>query len=105
MGMIKKTFNTQPPTLDRTRFLDKFVAVLTSFGHPAGEANAIAQILLPDILTYDYSSAKGFLNGRRLTDDVIDIELALVSNKKVTTDMVGPHTDYLSVFPYLGQPH
>lgn len=104
-GDDKKTFNSQPPTLDRQRFQDKFVSTLTSFGHPAAEATSLAQVLLPDILTYDYSSAKGFLNGRKLTDDVIDIELGLVTKGKVTTDKVGPHTDYLPVFPYLGHPH
>ena len=37
--------------------------------------------------------------------DVIDIELNLVTNGGVTGDEVGPHTDYLSAFPYLGNPH
>jgi hypothetical protein len=73
--------------------------------YTAEQALAIAQILLPDILTFDYSSAAGYLNGRRLQDDVIDISLNLVTNGKVTSDLVGPHTDYLADFPYLGNPH
>ena len=73
--------------------------------YTADQALSIAQILLPDILTYDYSSSAGFLNGRKLTDDVIDAELTLVSNGKVTTDMVGPHTDLLPNFPFMGNPH
>ncbi len=81
------------------------MATLESFGYSSTDATNIAEILLPDILTYDYSSAAGFLNGRKLTDDVIDIELALVTNGQVTTDMVGPHTDLLSEFPYVGNPH
>jgi hypothetical protein len=104
-GDDKNTFNSIEPTQDRAMFQDKFVAVLTSFGYATDKATSIAQILLPDILTYDYSSSAGFLNGRKLTDDVIDIELTLVTNGKVTTDMVGPHTDLLSDFPYLGTPH
>jgi hypothetical protein len=36
---------------------------------------------------------------------VIDAELTLVSNGKVTTDMVGPHTDLLPNFPFMGNPH
>ena len=60
---------------------------------------------MPDLLTYDYSSSAGFLNGRNLTDDVIDIELNLVTNGAVTTDGVRPHTDLLDHFPYLGKPH
>ncbi|HEV2237375.1 MAG TPA: DUF4331 family protein [Ktedonobacterales bacterium] len=104
-GDAKNTFNNIEPTQDRELFEASFIATLEAFTHPAAEAKAIAEILLPDILTYDYSSAAGFLNGRKLTDDVIDIELALVSNGQVTTDKVGPHTDYLSEFPYLGNPH
>lgn len=104
-GNDKNTFNSIPPTQDRALFEASFVATLKSFGYSSGQATQIAEILLPDILTYDYSSSAGFLNGRKLTDDVIDIELALVTNGQVTTDMVGPHTDLLSVFPYVGNPH
>jgi Domain of unknown function (DUF4331) len=73
--------------------------------YTADQALAIAQILLPDILTFDYSSTAGYLNGRRLQDDVIDISLNLATNGGVTSDGVGPHTDYLAEFPYLGRPH
>ncbi len=104
-GDAKNTFNHIPPTQDRALFEASFVATLESFGYTSGQATQIAEILLPDILTYDYSSSAGFLNGRKLTDDVIDIELNLVTNGQVTTDMVGPHTDFLSSFPYLGNPH
>jgi hypothetical protein len=111
-GNEKNIFNaTQPDDQRETQngsgktYLDSFVATLESFGHSGSEATAIADILLPDILTYDYSSSSGFLNGRRLQDDVIDIELELVTNGKVKGDGVGPHTDYLSDFPYLGNPH
>lgn len=73
--------------------------------YSADQAMAIAQILLPDILTFDYSNPGGYLNGRRLQDDVIDISLNLVTNGAVTGDGAGPHTDYLAEFPYLGMPH
>ncbi len=59
--------------------------------------------------------------GRALTDDVIDINLMTIFGNLVpalglapddgkelpsfTTDHVGPHSDYQSVFPYLGTPH
>ncbi len=81
-----------------------------SAGSPKGQYTAdqalgIAQILLPDVLTFDYSSTAGYLNGRQLQDDVIDISLNLATNGGVTTDGVGPHTDYLAEFPYLGRPH
>src|SRR5436305_2192409 len=104
-GADKNKFNMINPNQDRANFESSFVATLESFGYDASTATSIAEILLPDILTYNYNSSKGYLNGRRLKDDVIDISLALVTNGQLTTDMVGPHTDYLSHFPYLGAPH
>ena len=112
-GQDKNIFNVTQPAAQRSAataegptFLEEFTSELEALGgYSAGDALAIAEILLPDILTFDYSSAAGFLNGRRLQDDVIDIELSLVTNGKITGDGVGPHTDYLSDFPYLGNPH
>jgi hypothetical protein len=104
-GAEKNTFNSITPDQDRGLFEDGFISTLESFGYSASQATGIAEILLPDILTYDYSSSTGFLNGRRLVDDVIDIELNLVTNGAVTTDGVGAHTDLLPSFPYLGNPH
>ena len=104
-GNDKVTFNGTQPSDQRGLFLASFVATLESFGYDSTAATNIGDILLPDILTYDYSSTAGFLNGRKLTDDVIDIELNLVSKGAVITDMVGPHSDYLPGFPFLGTPH
>jgi hypothetical protein len=105
-GNDKNVFNSVPPTQDRAMFTNNVVSTLEALGgYSASEAAGIAQILLPDILTYDYSSSAGFLNGRKLTDDVIDIELNLVTHGGITGDGVGAHTDLLSVFPYLGNPH
>ena len=112
-GPDKNTFNVTQPADQRTAttmngqtFLQLFTSELEALGgYNASQATAIAEILLPDVLTFDYSSSAGFLNGRKLQDDVIDIELNLVTNGKVTGDGVGPHTDYLSEFPYLGNPH
>jgi hypothetical protein len=44
-------------------------------------------------------------NGRALTDDVVDVFLTVLTNGKVTGDKVGPHTDLLDEFPYVGPPH
>ena len=104
-GADKVTFNNTPPSKQRALFGASFENTLKSFGYDDAHADAITNILLPDILTYNYNSSAGFLNGRKLADDVIDISLALVTNGKITTDMVGPHTDYLSEFPYVGNPH
>jgi hypothetical protein len=74
-------------------------------GYSAKQALAMAERLLPDVLSFDYSCADGFWNGRRLYDDVMDVLLQLVTNGRITSDRVGPHQDYLAEFPYLGQPH
>ncbi len=112
-GSDKNTFNaTQPAdqrgatTMSGQTFLDLFTAELEVLGgYSVSQADGIAKILLPDILTFDYFNSAGFLNGRQLQNDVIDISLNLVTNGKITGDGVGPHTDYLSVMPYLGTPH
>ena len=106
-GADKNTFNAIAPTQDTGLFKAKFVEVLEGapFNRDAATANALASVLLPDILTYDYSDAAGFLNGRRLQDDVIDAELQLLTGSATIGDGVGAHRDYLSVFPYVGTPH
>lgn len=106
-GQDKNVFNAIAPTSDVALFRDKFIAVLMGapFSRDADTAVALANVLLPDILTYDYRSAAGFLNGRRLQDDVIDAELQLLTGSATISDHVGPHSDYLGVFPYTGTPH
>lgn len=113
-GNDKNTFNVTQPADQRTAatqtpgqtFLQLFSSELQTLGgYSAAQALSIAQILLPDILTFDYSSSSGFLNGRQLRDDVIDISLNLITNGKIKGDGVGPHSDYLPDFPYLGNPH
>ena len=101
----KDLFNRNEPAQQQALFMEKFVAQLIALGHSTAKAQEIARLFLPDMLLYDYSSARGFFNGRKLTDDVVDIILNLVTGGKVTTDMVAPHSDYLATFPYLGQPH
>ena len=101
----KNAFNHAQPEEDRALFLGAFAAALQGFGHDAPSARAVADGLLPDILPYDYSSAAGYPNGRGLADDIIDIQLTLATNGRVTGDGVGPHTDLLPSFPYLGVPH
>ncbi len=40
-----------------------------------------------------------------LTDDTADRVVALLTRGRITSDGVGPHTDLLDEFPYLGPPH
>jgi Domain of unknown function (DUF4331) len=101
----KRTWNQQEPSKDRELFLDKFAHVFEHAGYPSDQATALAGDLLPDLLTYDYSSAEGYPNGRKLTDDVINMGIALLTNGAVPHDGLRPHADLRSDFPYLGSPH
>ena len=114
--------------------------ILAFMNFPAGRsaaiANALASVLVPDVLVADLSQmgvpaaylgveTGGFtgskFGGRALTDDVIDIDLGAIFGPVIPalglapddakelpqfeTDNIGPHSDYLNVFPYLGAPH
>jgi len=100
----KNLFNRTLPPQQAALFAGKFVALLEESGRARPESQALVEQLLPDVLRYDYSSSDGFPNGRNLTDDIVNIVLSLVKNTPVS-DGVGPHTDLLVTFPYLGSPH
>jgi len=75
-------------------------------GYTPEEAKQVAATLLPDILPYDPGKPASYpVNGRALADDAIDVFLSILSNGKVPRDNVGPHTDLLASFPYVGAPH
>ncbi len=109
----KNGFNTTEPADQRStgNFKTNITNWLTGFGYSVATADFIANYLLPDVITYDTTTdADGAafpFNGRALSADVIDAELGVVTNGAITTDAVGPHSDYLdpAVFPYLGDPH
>lgn len=106
-GPSKDAFNLTQPRNDVATWRATFLTSLTSppLSRSQGDAEALADVLLPDILTYDPTNSGGFLNGRKLTDDVIDAELNLLSNGAVTTDFVDDDNTFLSTFPYLGVPN
>ncbi len=98
----KDAFNAGDPVNDPAEFTDEIEASLTALG---GDPS-LSGILLPDLLTFDTTSSDGFLNGRKLTDDVIDTELGLVSGGALTTDGVdGNDKPFLNVFPFLAAPN
>ena len=122
-GAEKNAFNVGRPRDDLDVFggnvadvLDTFSALDSEGAYSMSTNDALVGTLLPDVLTYDTSTpAAGPLNGRALADDVIDVELNLVTGGfddgtrdgvgAITTDCVGPHTDYRARFPYLGKPN
>lgn len=120
VGAQKDLFNTTPPSQQNSSslpFHGNIVGTLENINallgtgcadYDATTANAIANILLPDMLTYKVGSkADGTVfNGRALKDDVIDAELSVTTNGCVASDNsdASGHT-YLSSFPYLGVPN
>jgi hypothetical protein len=127
-GDDKNGFNAIPPSEDRTAFegtfpfnvrnvLAKFSSLDAEGAYSPEVQQALADVLLPDVLPYDIGTPTvGAFNGRALTDDVIDTELNIVTGGfpvdgvrdamgAVPTDCVGAHGDYQASFPYLGQPH
>lgn len=125
-AQAKNVFNAGIPADDTATFTDAVIAALQAYSaldsegaYTNAQASALAAVLLPDYISYDTSTAAaGPLNGRALADDVIDIELRIVTGGDpldlfpgrdadggINTDGVGPHTDYMTTFPYLGVPH
>jgi hypothetical protein len=119
----KDLFNETAPSQQRTAsgglFRNNIIATLENINgiletgcddYGATTAGAIADYLLPDVITYQVgSTANGAVfpfNGRALSADVIDAELAVTTNGCVTSDGADAsgHT-YLPTFPYLGVPH
>ena len=126
----KDLFNRTPPSQQRTASGGKFrtnvinglkffSSLDTEGAYSTAQAGALADVLIPDVLVYSRTSTlPAPLNGRALADDVIDVELnvttggdplGLFADRDATgavpSDGVGPHTDYLGTFPYLGLPH
>ena len=124
----KNVYNAGKPEDDVADFLGAAAAALQAYSSLDAEGaytqaqlgTLIANVpLLPDLVTYDTGTAAvGPLNGRALADDVIDIELIIVTggdpldlfperdgSGAVNGDGIGPHDDYLDEFPYLGEPH
>lgn len=67
----------------------------------------LAGVLLPDTLPFQLDNPAGFsaLNGRRLQDDVIDLEYDLLTGGAVDSDNVSNDSSFLNVFPYIGPPN
>lgn len=97
---------------------------LMAFGNDDKRATALLLAFLPDVMRIDTTGASGYgaalnakgspIRGRKITDDVIHVTLAVVTNGAVKTDNVtyaGPngggttHKPLLTSFPYLAEPN
>lgn len=97
----KDAFNQTAPKDDVAMWKSTVVAGLMGLGADP----ALADALLPDILTFDTSKAAGFLNGRQLVDDVIDAELQLITGNAAASDNVANDSAFMAGFPYLSAPN
>lgn len=102
----KDEYNAREPVDDVDHYRDAWIEVLGhTGGYPAAQAEQVLRTVLPDILRFDRSRPAQYPNGRRLDDDVTDARLRMISNGRISGDGIGPHTDLLPGFPYLGPPH
>lgn len=102
---MKDAFNASSPATDVANFSEEVEGTITMLSN-AQNASDLPPILLPDILTFDTSNPSGFLNGRRLADDVIDAELNLLTAGALASDSVNANdVPFLNVFPYLAAPN
>lgn len=102
---VKDAFNATQPRGDQSIWRDEIENSLRLFHTDETVIDSIADILLPDLLPVDDAVPPGFdfLNGRQLADDVIDLELALLTNGAVDSDCVDENDVSLPAsFPYLG---
>ncbi|MGQ4517041.1 DUF4331 family protein [Streptomyces sp. DW26H14] len=104
----KEEYNASEPVDDRARWTDQFVHLLGHTGDYSRE-EAVAAIeehgLLPDVLRFDPAKPAAYPNGRTFTEDVIDIRVAFLTKNDAPPTGLTPHTDTLTHFPYLGDPH
>jgi hypothetical protein len=133
----KDVYNQAEPRDDVANFTGAAVSALQAYSsldtegaYSDCQAEALASVLLPDILPYTKTDTvfPSPLVGRALDDDVIDTALGLVTGGDpltlfgpdgsfctgeplrdaegaINTDGVDPHEDYLDEFPYLGEAH
>lgn len=120
----KDAFNTTVPAIQNAAFQSKFQARLLAL-NPGYTTNALGQnaatftgLLATDVLNVSTTGTTTFfdgtnvLTGRKLDDDVIDVELLLLfggptgaSNPGLTKDNVNSNDKAFSAsFPYLASP-
>jgi len=104
----KLEYNASEPVNDRKRWTDQFVHLMGHTGNYTRD-EAIAEIdkegTLPDVMTLDPTKRAKYPNGRVFTDDVINYRIAFLTKGQCPPTGLKPHTDVLTVFPYLGHPH
>lgn len=102
---LKDEFNEAQPQNDARRFGPVYQAAFDTFNTPTANQRILASVLVPDTLKFDVRRADGFPNGRRLRDNVVDIELTLAAGTTVTDRVDRNDKTFPEGFPYLAEPH
>ena len=112
VNSVKELFNRTLPSEQsglgfKANVIATLKAVSTAFQHPYTDEQAsdLADLLVPDLLTYKVGDKTGFLNGRRLGDDVIDTLLAVGANTPGASDCIANDSTFTSSFPFEGAPN
>jgi hypothetical protein len=118
--LLEAVYGLTAPSIPRNDLVQVFLTGVPNLNQPAGVRPGemlrlntdIAPTATPSRLGVVANDISGFPNGRRLTDDVIDITLqvaaGVLTGARVST--LGDSVDrndvpFRSTFPYLGQPH
>jgi hypothetical protein len=104
LGDRRKAFNRGFPADDVTEFTDDIKSVIANPDGPYHrtevDATALTDLFMPDLLFFQLGNPNGFGtfvsgpngvvlgNGRRLSDDVTDTILSVLTNTQITTDNV-----------------
>ena len=112
VNSVKELFNRTLPSEQtslgfKTNVIATLKAVSAAFKNPYTDAQAagLADVLVPDLLTYKTGDMSGFLNGRRLRDDVIDTLLAVGANTPAASDCIANDSTFSASFPFEGAPN
>ncbi len=99
-------YNRTAPESD-IKFRQDVITIVEGLnGGDSDHAGAIADFVLPDVLTLDMTSPQGFPNARRHDDDFTDPLLDLLSKGAVTTDGVDANdVPFLEEFPFFAPEH
>jgi hypothetical protein len=111
----KDGYNAADPANDAAEYTDEVVGITSAIQQALGVAEAdanaygeaVAGMLLPDVLPYDTSAAADFssFNGRGLADDVIDVYYQVLTTvdeePALMGDCVANDSEFRAEFPYL----
>jgi hypothetical protein len=113
---MREDFNRAVPADDVAKFgphiggvAEKLAGLAGSAANPGDYGKQLAARLVPVVLPYELGTPAAFdfagFNGRRLTDDAMDVILTLATNTALGDGVVPDKDRAKTVFPYFGDPY